>query len=129
MQVWTCVISVVDTTNNICYHGEYFQKEEWEIQAIASVFETTATPDIQGDANPREVIAGTGGFKDIGSMRRTWNIPKWEIEVSDINSGDWKLNEATTQQAITNLSIGHVKKLDQQELIDSQLQGAILTGK
>ena len=66
VQIWTCAISVAETSNNICYHGEYFQKDEFEIQSIVSVFETTATPDIQGNVNPREIITATGGFKIVG---------------------------------------------------------------
>ena len=60
------------------------------------MFETTATPDISGNANPKEVITGTAGFKDIGSMRRSWNDPEWSVNTLEIVAGDWKLNMATT---------------------------------
>ena len=61
-----------------------------------SVFETSSAPDITGNTNPRQAIAEASGYKELGSMRRTWTEPEWDITVTEITEGDWKLNEATT---------------------------------
>lgn len=68
VQIWTCTLVEPETTKNLCYHGEFLQKTGSEIIAIASVYETTATPEITGTQSPKEALAGTAGFKSLGSM-------------------------------------------------------------
>ena len=80
----------------MCYHGEYFRKNEREIQSIVTVFETNANPAIQGKTNPKVAFGETAGISELGSMRRTWTDPQWDISVTELINGDWKLNEATT---------------------------------
>ena len=82
-----------------------------------SVYETTSTPDIQGNANPRETITATSGFKSVGSDRRTWTVPEWKINSVELVNGSWKINEATTQQSATTVTFGSKFTIKEAETI------------